>query len=67
MLLPPDARPAFRTAAGTGPSGPVDDDSWARARGWALALGAVTIANSRDNPPYEAHGIRTLAAVFADR
>lgn len=65
MLLPPEDRPAFRAAAGTGASGPVDDATWARARGWALALGIVTAAHSGDNPLYAAHGERTMAATLA--
>lgn len=66
MLLPPEARPSFREAAGQGPSGEVDDDTWARARGWALALGLVTAANSGDNPAYAELGARTVAAALAD-
>jgi aminoglycoside phosphotransferase (APT) family kinase protein len=65
MLLPAEARPVFRAAAGAGPSGEVDDDTWTRARGWALALGAVTMANSGDNPAYAAHGAHTTAAAVA--
>jgi lipoprotein-anchoring transpeptidase ErfK/SrfK len=39
---------------------------WARARGWALALGAVFIAHSAGNPQITAIGRRTLAAVLGD-
>jgi aminoglycoside phosphotransferase (APT) family kinase protein len=62
MLLPHEHRAAFRAAAGA------DDDVhlWSRARGWALALGLVTIASSRDNPTYDRHGRRTLASVLSD-
>jgi aminoglycoside phosphotransferase (APT) family kinase protein len=62
MLLSPEHRPVFRTAAGAGD----DEDLWTRARGWALALGLVILASSRDNPPYEALARRTLDAVLTD-
>jgi aminoglycoside phosphotransferase (APT) family kinase protein len=61
MLLPPGARPALRAAAGD-----VDDDTWARARGWALALGVAIVANSADHPALDRVGRRTLAAVLDD-
>jgi aminoglycoside phosphotransferase (APT) family kinase protein len=60
MLLRPEQHASFRTAAGA-----ADDAVWARARGWALALGLVTWASSADNPPYAAHGRRTVAAALA--
>jgi aminoglycoside phosphotransferase (APT) family kinase protein len=44
-LLPPEHHAAFRDAYGG-----VDDDTWARARGWALALSLVFLAHSADNP-----------------
>jgi aminoglycoside phosphotransferase (APT) family kinase protein len=61
MLLPHEHRAAFRASAGA-----EDERLWTRARGWALALGLVTIASSADNPAYAAHGRRTLAAVLSD-
>lgn len=54
----PGARAAFRDAAG------VDDDTWRRARGWALCLGATIMANSADNPPYAQLGRRTVSAAL---
>lgn len=60
-LFPPSARDTFRAAAGD-----VDDATWARARAWALALGAVVKANSADNPAYHRLGDRMLTAVLAD-
>jgi aminoglycoside phosphotransferase (APT) family kinase protein len=63
MLLPASARPTFRSAAGA--HRPLDDHTWARARAWALALGAVILANSADNPAYAGLGERTLAAALA--
>jgi len=48
MLLPPEVRPAFLTAA-RGPFHTCDDDTQLRARGWALALGLAWVCNSRDD------------------
>jgi len=51
----------FRDAAGV-----EDDATWERGRGWALAWAVAVMANSADNPVYNALGRRTLAAVLAD-
>ena len=49
MLLPsPAARSTFR-AVRDGESDSIDDDTWVRARGWALALGLAYLASSRDD------------------
>jgi aminoglycoside phosphotransferase (APT) family kinase protein len=61
MLFPPDLRAVFRAAAGD-----VDDDTWHRARGWALALSLAYIANSSDHPAIAQIGARTIAAVLDD-
>ena len=58
MLLPAGCHPAFRAAAGA------SDSSWARATGWAVALGLVYLAHSADNPQLAAVGRRTLSAVL---
>lgn len=58
MLLPADCHPAFQASAGA------SDTSWARATGWALALGLVYLAHSADNPQLAAVGRRTLRAVL---
>lgn len=60
-LLPPDARPLLRRAAGA-----VDDATWLRARAWALALAVACLASSADNPTIAAIGRQGLAAVLAD-
>jgi aminoglycoside phosphotransferase (APT) family kinase protein len=60
-LLPVDTRTVFRRAAGT-----VDDATWMRARGWALAHGLACLATSADNPLMLAIGRRTIDAVLAD-
>jgi len=57
MLFPPGPRAGFRSALG------LDDSTWARARGWALALG-VALANGDDRVSGLGH--RTLAAVLAE-
>lgn len=61
MLLPPDARPALRAAAGI-----TDDATWARGRGWALALGLAYLANSASTPDFAVLGKATIEAVLAD-
>ncbi len=61
MLLPPEARPWFREAAGG-----ADDATWARARGWALNLAVALLAHSSDDPPMARLGRRTVDAVLAD-
>jgi aminoglycoside phosphotransferase (APT) family kinase protein len=58
MLLAADWHRAFRDSAGA------SDASWARATGWALALGLVYLAHSADNPQLAAVGRRTLRAVL---
>jgi aminoglycoside phosphotransferase (APT) family kinase protein len=74
MLLPARYHDDFRTAyrmahrtaahrtAGQHAAG---DDTWARARGWALALSLAMLANSADNPRIAGIGRRTLSAVLA--
>jgi aminoglycoside phosphotransferase (APT) family kinase protein len=60
MLFSPPAREVLRQASG------VDDDTWARARGWALAIGAACMANSADNPIIAAVGLRAVSAVLSE-
>lgn len=64
LAFGPEARPAFRAAAGAERT--VDDDTWQRARAWALALALAYLANSADNPAFHALGHRALAAALAD-
>lgn len=56
MFFPPAIRPVFREAAGG-----CDDDTWARARGWAIAFGVACLASSADNEEYSTLGRRTAA------
>jgi aminoglycoside phosphotransferase (APT) family kinase protein len=60
MLLPAAEREIFRQAYGR-----ADDDTWARARGWALSLALVFLAFSADNPLMAAIGERTLSELLA--
>lgn len=61
MLFEPDDRVTFRQACGTS-----DDDTWRRARGWALHFALAYLAHSADNPLMAAIGRHTLDAVLAD-
>jgi aminoglycoside phosphotransferase (APT) family kinase protein len=61
MMFSPAERSGFRDAAGD-----VDDHTWRRARGWALALALAYLANSADGPLLARIGERTIAAVLAD-
>jgi aminoglycoside phosphotransferase (APT) family kinase protein len=65
MVLPPSARPTFRASARSA-FNPIDDDMWVRARGWALTLGLVYLANSQDDPLLDAVGQATIHAVLND-
>lgn len=64
MLLPREARPRFRAAAGD--VSDVDDDTWRRGRGWALSLGLAYLAHSAGGPAYEQVGRATIEAVLSD-
>lgn len=59
MFLPAPQREEFRRAYGR-----ADDSTWARARGWALALALVFLTHSADNPLMAGIGHHTLNAVL---
>jgi aminoglycoside phosphotransferase (APT) family kinase protein len=61
MLLPTECRDALRDAAGD-----VDDATWTRARGWALALAVAILSGSSDNAVMDGVARRTLDAVQRD-
>jgi aminoglycoside phosphotransferase (APT) family kinase protein len=65
MLLPTEVRSIFRKAA-QGPFDPVDDDTWIRARAWALALGLAFAANSAHDEELRRTGLATIDAVLDD-
>lgn len=61
MMFPAVHRDTFRRAYGR-----AGGATWARARGWALALGLVFVSFSADNPLMAGIGRRTLAAVGSE-
>lgn len=70
LLLPSPARPVFRSAAGHGhgvSERGIDDDTWTRAQGWALALSVAYLAGASDGSPLIAIGRRTLAELAVGR
>lgn len=56
-LFPCSVRSVFRGTA-RNEWNPVDDPTWMRARGWALALGLAYLANSKDDAAFSAVGLR---------
>jgi aminoglycoside phosphotransferase (APT) family kinase protein len=64
MLLAARDREAFRAACSQGDA--IDDDTWVRARGWALTLGLAYLAHSRDHPRWRAVAERTIDAVLEE-
>jgi aminoglycoside phosphotransferase (APT) family kinase protein len=60
MLFPPAARAVFRAVVDA------DDATWARAQGWALALGVAYMASSADDPRLAREGRAVVDAVLAD-
>ena len=44
----------------------IDEDTWMRARGWALALGLTYLANSQDDEAMGALGRATIDAALND-
>ncbi|MGH9276026.1 MAG: aminoglycoside phosphotransferase family protein [Acidimicrobiales bacterium] len=61
IVLPASVRHAFRAAAGG--QSPVDDDTWRRAQGWALALGIAYMAG---DDRIAGIGRRAVDAVLGD-
>jgi len=60
-LLPRDLRPAFRAKLG------VDDETWARGRGWALSVGLIALPYYKDtNPVLAATARQLIREVLAD-
>jgi len=53
-------------ASARGERDPIDDDTWMRARGWALALGLAYLANSGDDERMGTLGLATIDAVLKD-
>jgi len=63
MLFPPALRPHFREAARNNFHA-VDDDTWMRARGWALTLGVAYLSYSHDDEAMGALGKATIIAAL---
>ena len=63
LMLPPPARSIF-LASGRGQFNATDDDTWTRARGWALAMGLAYLASSRDDEAMGALGRAVIDAVL---
>jgi len=64
-MLPSLRRSIFQSAARSTWS-PVDDDSWSRARGWALALGVAYLAASRADEPLAMLARTTIDAALRE-
>jgi aminoglycoside phosphotransferase (APT) family kinase protein len=64
-MLPPAARPIL-LASGRGQLDPTGDDTWIRARGWALALGLAYLASSQNDEAMGALGRAVIDAVLHD-
>jgi aminoglycoside phosphotransferase (APT) family kinase protein len=62
MLFDDADRQTFRAACTTA----ADDDTWMRAKAWALAQAVTYLASSDDNPTMGRIGKRTLSAVLDD-
>lgn len=60
MALPPEARPTFRAAAD------VDDDTWRRARAWALCMGLAYLSNPSPTNQLRPVGRATVEAVLQE-
>jgi aminoglycoside phosphotransferase (APT) family kinase protein len=65
-MLTPAFRQALREAGRNRPT-PLDGDTWARARGWALALGVAYVAASPRGDPMIALGRATIDAALGDK
>jgi aminoglycoside phosphotransferase (APT) family kinase protein len=62
-MLPRSARSIFFTST-RGQFNATDDDTWTRARGWALALGLAYLASSRDDEAMGALGRAMIDAAL---
>jgi aminoglycoside phosphotransferase (APT) family kinase protein len=65
MLLPPDNRETLFAAAGRNRSDSSDEQTWRRARGWALTIGVAVIALGGEGNPLTELGRRAVTAALA--
>jgi aminoglycoside phosphotransferase (APT) family kinase protein len=62
IFLPPEARSIFRAGLD------VDDDTWERARGWALSMGLIALPYYREtNPTFARNALGWIEDVLSDR
>ncbi len=64
MLRPARQHDAFTDAYHAASGHPRSDHTWARARGWALALALAFLAHSADNPLMAGIGHRTIETLL---
>lgn len=64
MLFPEADHAGFRAAYRAANDRRIDEDTWARARGWAIALSLAFLAHSADNPLMAGIGRRALDAAI---
>ena len=65
LWLHGDLHPGNVLVAGGVVGAVIDDDTWARARAWALALGVAIVAGSGGEPRYTRLGREAVAAALA--
>ena len=65
LFFDAEQRAAFRVRIGT--SGPHDEASWERARGWAVAQASAFLQNSSDAPVLDAIGRHAVEQLVADQ
>lgn len=64
MLFPATEHPAFRAGYQASNDRALDEHTWTRARGWAIALSLAFLAHSADNPLMGGIGQRALDAAL---
>jgi aminoglycoside phosphotransferase (APT) family kinase protein len=64
MVFDPEGRATFK--ARLDELTDTDQDTWARARGWALNLGSSLAEHSDDNPPMAATGRHVLEQLLEE-
>jgi aminoglycoside phosphotransferase (APT) family kinase protein len=65
MLFSPEVRSIFRQAANS-PLRPIDDDTWSRARGWALTMNLAWLSMSANDEETTTMTRTAIGGVLAD-
>jgi aminoglycoside phosphotransferase (APT) family kinase protein len=65
MLLPTREHASLHAAYQATNATTIDDQTWARARGWALSLALAFLAHSADNPLMAGIGQRTIQSLLS--